>query len=1375
MKAHYTLFIVLFSILCSVKLNAEQSPYIFRHIGVADGLPDNYVKSVFGVPDGRLGVRTTVLLSLYDGNQFVSFPYNSRSRYPIAYNHAIPEQYIDTHNRLWMKERGGLRVFDLTTERYINNVDSLFKDFGLTAQVSDMFIDSEQHYWFVTPQSSVYMYDEKKGALEQVCTKDEFIEYYGTLQNVESKGNCAWMIHEKGVIRCYDMELKRFIRQEDFLIGKMNPGDRAIIKILDNGDYWLMWDWGVGYYNSQSKRWQEVFTTPRDNYSILTSICVDEEGNVCIGGVSKGMYRIMRHNLSVTQVKDIPLQTGGTIHNDIHSLFFDSRNGGLWMGLFSQGICYYHPSMDNFPLYNRENTFGKWNNEDVCAFAEDEQGNILLGTLNGLHLYNPSTQKITIPYKELDHQICWVLYKDSKQRIWLGTYQENLYCIDKGKVKLYSYPSEGYQQDPDYRNVRAIIEDKKGRLWISVYGGVGSLDLNTGKINLLVDNHPELKEYKTADALALDNDGRLIVGAYNGLYIYDQEIDQVWIPERDDPFNKLFIHDSNKYNCILNDSRGLLWFGTQYALNIVTPDKQLYTLQEEDGLPNATIQGIQEDNNHDIWISTINSICKVKVDKQGTNYDFHVISFPTAIGSQQDDLFDFHSLKARDGKIYFGRTNGFNAFSPENIFYDKFVNHPVFTSLKLFNTSIIPGMQYNGRILLDKAANYARHIVLNHNENFITLDFSGVNFSNPSHTFFRYQLQGSDKEWIEVLSDNGQGRAIYNNLPPGKYLFKVSAAGNDKVWGPESFFSIIIHPPFWDTLAARIIYFILFCALICGFIVYMNKRNHRKLIHMQREEAQRQKEELNQMKFRFFTNISHELRTPLTLIITPLDILKRKITDESASKQLNNIYRNAQELLTLVNQLLDFRKLEMKGEKLLLMNGDLEEFVASIYNSFHPVAVEKNLDFTCRTPHQSLYMYFDRDKVHKIINNLLSNAFKFTQENGKVTLSLSVEEKGGKPCAKISISDTGVGISEEELPYIFDRFYQVRNWEEEKSGSGIGLHLVREYAVLHGGEVTVESHLGQGATFVVYLPIDLKPEEELLRVMNANPSKGADSSEKTHFSEEQKQEEEQKAVLSSQNSDNRERLLIVEDNKEFRTFLKEQLEEFYQVLEASDGEEGEQCAIDKNPDLIISDIMMPKVDGIELCRRIKTNVQTSHIPVILLTARTADDIKINSYEVGADSYMSKPFNFDMLMVRIEKLIEQQEKRKQEFSKNIEVNPSSITITSVDEKLIQRALEYIEKNMDNTEYAVEELSRDLGMTRMNLYRKLQSITGNTPSDFIKSIRLKRAAQLLQGSQLTMVEVADRVGFSSASYFTKCFKEMFGILPTQYAESHMKDEK
>ena len=654
---------------------------------------------------------------------------------------------------------------------------------------------------------------------------------------------------------------------------------------------------------------------------------------------------------------------------------------------------------------------------------------------------------------------------------------------------------------------------------------------------------------------------------------------------------------------------------------------------------------------------------------------------------------------------------------------------------------------------------YSDGVRLDYDENYITLEFSGLNFPNPSQTSFRYRLEGFDKEWTETLFENGQGRVVYNNLPSGEYVFRVSAAGNDRVWGSESDFKIVVRPPFWDTLAARIFYVVSGILFVTLLVYVVNRRNRQKMIRMQEEEALKQKEELDQMKFRFFTNISHELRTPLTLIITPLDMMIRRLTDEAMKKQLGTIYKNAQNLLSLVNQLLDFRKLEMKGEKLHLMNGDMEEFIVSAYNNFMPMAVEKHLNFVNESEHRALYMFFDRDKVHKIVNNLLSNAFKYTPEGGTVSLSLAVEETEGRNYVRIAVSDTGIGISPSDLPYIFDRFYQVGNEGDEKIGSGIGLHLVREYVNLHGGRVAVDSRIDRGSVFTVRLPMDLKPEREDVPedVAGTEPS-----------------EVKEGATAVSVADDNMRKLLLVEDNREFRTFLKEQLEDFYRIVEAADGEEGEKKAVEENPDLIISDIMMPKVDGIELCRRIKTNVQTSHIPVILLTARTADDIKINSYEVGADSYMAKPFNFDMLMVRIEKLIEQQEKRKQEFRKNIEVNPSAITITSVDEQLIQKCLEYIEKNMDDPEYGVEELSRDLGMVRMSLYRKLQSITGHTPTDFIRSIRLKRAAQLLQGSRLPIVEVANRVGFGSSSYFSKCFREMFGMLPKQYMEEHAKKE-
>lgn len=1358
MKIRICLLIIMGGLLCSGRVSPQESPYVFRQIGVVEGLPDNYVKGVFPIPDGRVGVRSTVLLSLYDGANHSNFPFNIHGEYSIAYNHIIPEQYIDAGNRLWMKERKSLRVFDLTAECYVYNVDSLFRQFGLKERVEDMIIDSEKRCWFLMPGSSVYMYDPETKSVEQVCRNDEFMEYYGGLLGVESHGKYSWMVHRKGAIRCYDLEKKRFVRQLDFLEGQLKPDDRVILKILDNGDFWLMWDRGVGYYDVYNKKWNPITGIRLGHYSWFTSMDVDNGGNAWVGTVLDGFYVIDMHNFSVTRILDIPLLSGNTLRNGIQSIYCDRKDNSVWIGLYNQGICYYHPSMNKITLCNRKTVGGDWKGEEIRCMLETSKGEILMGTTEGIYRYDPEARSMNRLYREFDRKNCRVLYEDSRQRIWVGTYHDGLYCIEHGKVRSYDYPDTDYQNELDFSNIRVMVEDSSGRLWVSIYGGVGLFNPEDGRISLLSEQFPELKKYKVANALAIDNRGRLVVGSDNGLYIYNPEENTIWIPEEDGRTGSIFNQGSIKYNQILKDREGTLWFATQYGLSVLAPDGQSYTLGKEEGLSKAILNVI-EDKNRDIWISTVTSVYKIKVERQAGKYGFHVISCLSEDEIRQDDLYSFPSLITKDNRLFLGLMNGFITFSPENMTDNQCLNRPLFTSFRLFNVPVVPGEKYNGRVLFDKALSYSDGVRLDYDENYITLEFSGLNFPNPSQTSFRYRLEGFDKEWTETLFENGQGRVVYNNLPSGEYVFRVSATGNDRVWGSESDFKIVVRPPFWDTLAARIFYVVSGILFVTLLVYVVNRRNRQKMIRMQEEEALKQKEELDQMKFRFFTNISHELRTPLTLIITPLDMMIRRLTDEAMKKQLGTIYKNAQNLLSLVNQLLDFRKLEMKGEKLHLMNGDMEEFIVSAYNNFMPMAVEKHLNFVNESEHRALYMFFDRDKVHKIVNNLLSNAFKYTPEGGTVSLSLAVEETEGRNYVRIAVSDTGIGISPSDLPYIFDRFYQVGNEGDEKIGSGIGLHLVREYVNLHGGRVAVDSRIDRGSVFTVRLPMDLKPEREDVPedVAGTEPS-----------------EVKEGATAVSVADDNMRKLLLVEDNREFRTFLKEQLEDFYRIVEAADGEEGEKKAVEENPDLIISDIMMPKVDGIELCRRIKTNVQTSHIPVILLTARTADDIKINSYEVGADSYMAKPFNFDMLMVRIEKLIEQQEKRKQEFRKNIEVNPSAITITSVDEQLIQKCLEYIEKNMDDPEYGVEELSRDLGMVRMSLYRKLQSITGHTPTDFIRSIRLKRAAQLLQGSRLPIVEVANRVGFGSSSYFSKCFREMFGMLPKQYMEEHAKKE-
>ena len=385
MKIRICLLIILMGLLYPGYISSQESPYVFRQIGVVEGLPDNYVKSVFPIPDGRIGVRSTVLLSLYDGANYSNFPFNIHGEYSIAYNHIIPEQYIDADKRLWMKERKSLRVFDLTTEQYIYNVDSLFQQFGLKDKVADLIIDSEKHCWFLTPGSSVYMYDAETKSIEQVCRNDEFMEYYGGLLGVESHGKYSWMVHQKGAIRCYDLEKKRFVHQLDFLKDQLKPDDRVVLKILDNGDFWLMWDRGVGYYDVYNKKWNQISGIQLGHYSWFTSMDVDKGGNAWVGTVIDGFYVIDMHNFSVTRTLDIPLLSGNTVRNGIQSIYCDRENNSVWIGLYNQGMCYYHPSMNKIVLYNKKMINGDWKGEEIRCMLETSKGEILMGTTQGVY------------------------------------------------------------------------------------------------------------------------------------------------------------------------------------------------------------------------------------------------------------------------------------------------------------------------------------------------------------------------------------------------------------------------------------------------------------------------------------------------------------------------------------------------------------------------------------------------------------------------------------------------------------------------------------------------------------------------------------------------------------------------------------------------------------------------------------------------------------------------------------------------------------------------------------------------------------------------------------------------------------------------------
>ena len=682
----------------------------------------------------------------------------------------------------------------------------------------------------------------------------------------------------------------------------------------------------------------------------------------------------------------------------------------------------------------------------------------------------------------------------------------------------------------------------------------------------------------------------------------------------------------------------------------------------------------------------------------------------------------------------------------------------MFTGLSLFDEPIKVGQSYGGRVLIEKELNDVENVEFDYKQNIFSVSFASDNYNLPEKTQYMYKLEGFNNDWLTLPL--GVHNVTFTNLAPGKYVLRVKAVNSDGYVGvKEATLGIVVNPPFWMSWWAYLLYAIGLVVVLFLARYRMLKREREKF-HLQQIESEVAKnEEINNMKFRFFTNVSHELRTPLTLIISPLEGMLKETTDELQSTRLQLMHRNAQRLLHLVNQLLDFRKGEMSTHQLSLSEGDIISYVHSVCNSFLLMADKKHIQFSFFSGIDTFSMAFDADKVGKIVMNLLSNAFKFTPEGGRVTVM--IEHVAGTPdMLEIKIADTGIGISEVDKEHIFERFYQAgHKGVEETTGNGIGLSLVRDFVTLHEGEVKVFDNIGTGSVFVIQFPVKHVETQVQLPPETGIP---AGEEEDKEIKEETREETERKDFPL---------LLIVDDNEDFRIFMRYSLELQYRVKLAVNGNEAWEMMQEELPDLVISDVMMPQMDGNELCRLIKQDKRTAHIPVILLTARQNTEAKLEGLQTGADDYVTKPFNMTILVLRIRKLIELSRYHRVTQGM-IDPAPSEIVITSLDEKLIEKAIKYVEDNMSRTELSVEELSRELGMSRVHLYKKLLQITGKTPIEFIRVIRLKRAAQLLRESQLHVSEVAFEVGFNNPKYFSRYFKDEFGVLPSVYQEKEGK---
>lgn len=1339
----------------------------FRHLGLKDGLSDSQVTHITQDSKGFIWFSTPNGLNRYDGYTFKVYTRNSKMPNSLPEN-SVREVQEGADGLLWVQTAYlGYVYYNPEKETFHPAGPLLQERYGIPESPTLMYIDKEKNIWSHSYHGT-HFYDVNKQKL-MFYPMDEDLKAQGvSLSCITEDKNGIVFLYTNGSLERVDRDTNEINYRDNFLTSTHNNIWYSIYVDTD-GDYWIYGNGNLWLYYTAHNRWEHLGTRKESHYVLsnnqVRNIIQDRQGRIWVATDHGGINIIDKNLHTIHYIKGDLFDERSLLQNSVNTLYCDN-NGGVWVGYYKRGVSYYNESVfkfrtDHLSDFSRIEDF----TADVNNFAEGRNGILWVGTSNGLVSINQKSNERKIyqntPDKNsLSGNVIVSLLNSKDGKVWIGTYLNGLSAFDG---RTYTH----YRHEPNNTNslvndnVWTLAEDNNGHIWIGTLGsGLQCLDPRTGKFTRF-SKPGEGFDTDYVTSISIARDGNIYMATSNGVLIYSPSTKSFERLNGNRKGTQNFSHQN--LNDIYEDSRGLLWVGTAEGLNIYDRKNDEIIIPVNDtNLGSKIIQAIVEDNNKNMWVTTTSSISNIIVSVDPTTgiYSYTSHRYSELDGLQGQQFNARAILRTSKGEIIAGGIQGVSFFNPEGLKYNSNTPKIEFTELQLFNEEVKVDSVYNGNRILTRSLSYTPEIKLKHSQNVFSVSFSGMNYILPEKTQYMYMLQGFNEDWM--IAD--ANKLTYTNLTPGKYTLKVKAINSDGFSNHEvSELRIVITPPFWASPVAYISYFLLVVGIL--FLarrqIQRNERQKYKLVQVE-QEAQR-KHEIDDMKLRFFTNISHELRTPLTLIISPLENAIKQTVDAEQKNRLEMVHRNAMRLLGMVNQLLDFRKSDVKGHQLNPAQGDVVDFVHTISNSFNEYSEKKNVRLIFFSAIKELLMVFDEDKMGKIIMNLLSNAFKFTPEGGRVDVSLDLlAATDDQPeLFEIKISDTGVGIKDEDKELIFERFYQVQQKEGQKtSGSGIGLHLVKEFVALHNGTIKVLDNMGKGSVFIITLPVvrvQNAPELEIKPIPeDVEPAAGIPLSDDIQDND-TKNEVNGLPVI-----------LIVDDNEDFRLFMRDSLASDYTVEVAADGVKAWEIIPELQPDIIVSDVMMPEMDGNELCRLVKSDIRTSHIPLILLTARSAKEQKLEGLESGADDYITKPFDFDILSLRIKRLLELRLKRQENFSPQMEIAPSEITITSLDEKLINKAIKYVEDNISRSELSVEELSSVLNMSRVHLYKKMLSITGKTPIEFIRIIRLKRAAQYLRESQQSISEIAYQTGFSNPKYFRKYFKEEFGILPSEYQE-------
>ena len=1358
--------------LCFAFQVLAQEQMKFHHFTTKDGLSSNSVRCLYQDKKGFIWIGTDRGgLNRFDGFHFTVFNYQDNNPQSISNNQIF--SIIEDHNGyLWVATGNGLDRFDPNTglfKRFYHdpaNPNSLMHN-----KITALFEDHENTLWVGTSM----------GLHKFNPTTENFVNYYAKMS-----------------------------------IKDPRP-EKEITAIADDqhGNLWLgTWWGGLKKFNKKSELFTNFYNDSTNSNSIrnnnVTSLFIDKQNILWIGNYLGGLRKLNLNSQTYIPIID-PESDASTMG------ICSDKTGRIWYSRSGIGIL--HPNTQLFQLldYDIAKPFGI-NSGNYQPVLCDKTGIIWLGSNQGLSMYDANREKFTVFYKAINNEHFKIekFYLDREKNIlWLGTLKNGLIKYDEKTRKVTHYLPERSLSNRFFE-IQTLNGNSKNQLWIGTNNGIGILDTKTDKIVNTFYNSPNKptlancvygnnefmwlyndniriidvlrqKEYKfsTSGPLSLpcqqitavlnETESNLWIGTFEGLYKYN------FMTHKIETYSNQLSDSSsisNKYILSLfQDSKKNIWIGTQNGLNRYNANSNKFErFTHNTSFASNYILDIKEDDHHILWLFTDKGITKFNpVNGLTRNYD-------------EKDGLDFGGRVIADKNALFycnHRTKDYYVFNPDSI-KDNPVIPPVYiTRFLLFNKEVPVSTKTNRTPLLTNISE-THEITLKYNQSYLSFEFVALNYTLPEKNQYAYKMEGFDNNWY--YTDATHLSATYTNLNPGSYVFQVKASNNDGIWNDKGTeIKIIILPPFWKTKWAYLIFFIVIAGLIYAFRSYLLFQYKLKTkLEIERIKAEKT-HEVDQMKLDFFGNISHEFRTPLTLISGPLDYIferQSQLNWMDDHKYFSMMKRNVDRLLHMINKVLDIRKLDSGVLNIYLKNDDIIQFVKSLTESFNFKADQKYIRFNTIYHQAACDTWFDPELVDKIVFNLLSNAFKFTPDRGEISIETIILERGSESwkseiemneinltsdLVKFIVKDNGIGIPSEQTERIFDRFYQADNQASRSGGSGIGLALVKELVELVDGKVNLESVVNKGSCFTIWLPIGQdtnKTKSDNSFILHTEPILASEENY-TLMAHDQADNE----LLKPDEPTGNPLILIVEDNHDMELFVSDILQNDFEILSANNGKTGFELAMEYIPDLIVSDIMMPTMDGLQMCQLIRNNERTNHIPIILLTARSTDEYQNEGLFAGADDYIMKPFNAKNLQLRVSNIIRSRQLLREKFSLTaIAANPQQAT--SLDDAFVNKIKGIIEKHLDNPDFDPQVLAAEIGMSRAQLYRKIKAVTNQTVNDFIFSVRINLAARLLITEDLTISETAYAVGFKTPAHFSKMFSAHLGLSPSKYIELHKK---